>query len=307
MTNLKFAISGILLLILTSNSFGQGGWSWYNPLPQGNNLRSVMFIDSNTGFCFGDHGTFLRTTNGGINWSVHQITKFQISSMDFINDQTGYINASAWILKTTDSGLNWFSETSTVHAVFNCMKFLNEMTGFATGAYIYKTTNGGKSWESTPLNVGGLNSVIFRNQNTGFAVGNYTTIIKTTNSGVNWSIVRYSNVSTECYNAIAFADSLNGHIVSSNGSIVSTRDAGFSWNYVTPFTGQSNGIKFIDQNTGIAFGSIYEGSILKTTNKGLNWTPILTSGFSIKGADFTGLSSLIAVYDGGKIFKTTNF
>ncbi len=307
MTKLKVIISVMLILILTSSSFGQWGWNWYNPLPQGNNLRKVEFIDNNTGFCYGDHGTFLRTTNAGINWSVSQVTRLKISAMDFINDQTGYINASGWMLKTTNSGLNWFTETQNQSAVFYCMKFLNEMTGFATGAYIYKTTNGGKNWEATTLNVGTLYSVTFLNQSTGFAVGDYSTIIKTTNTGVNWSIVKYSSSNVEWYFGIAFADSLNGHVISGQGNIISTRDAGYSWNYVVPFTGEFKGIRFFDQNTGLAFGTISQGGFVKTTNKGLNWTASNTGGYKINGLDFLNVNSLLAVYDGGKIFRSTNF
>jgi len=40
-------------------------WFWQNPLPQGNNLYSVDFIDSDLGWTVGSYGTILKTTNGG--------------------------------------------------------------------------------------------------------------------------------------------------------------------------------------------------------------------------------------------------
>ena len=60
-----------LILILTSiNLFSQSGWFWQNPLPQGNQLFGVKFVNQNTGFATGESGTVIKTTNGGSNWAV---------------------------------------------------------------------------------------------------------------------------------------------------------------------------------------------------------------------------------------------
>ena len=52
----KFIIS--LLVLLTTKAYTQ--WTWQNPLPQGNNLNSVFFIDSLSGWAVGEHGTILK-------------------------------------------------------------------------------------------------------------------------------------------------------------------------------------------------------------------------------------------------------
>src|SRR5436190_5271759 len=44
-------------------------WVWQNPLPQGNLLASVSFVDANNGTAVGDGGAIVRTTDGGANWS----------------------------------------------------------------------------------------------------------------------------------------------------------------------------------------------------------------------------------------------
>jgi len=53
-------------LFILSTTYGQ--WFWQNPLPQGNDLYSVHFINSNTGWMVGEVGTILRTTDGGSTW-----------------------------------------------------------------------------------------------------------------------------------------------------------------------------------------------------------------------------------------------
>ena len=50
-----------LSTILSNNLFAQ--WFWQNPLPQGNTLTSVSYIDQNTGWAVGLKGTILKTTN----------------------------------------------------------------------------------------------------------------------------------------------------------------------------------------------------------------------------------------------------
>ena len=47
----------------------QSGWTWQNPLPQGNTLYAVHMIDSNTAIAFGAVGTVIRTTDRGARWS----------------------------------------------------------------------------------------------------------------------------------------------------------------------------------------------------------------------------------------------
>jgi hypothetical protein len=47
-----------------------GGWTWQNPLPQGNTLNSVSFTDASTGWAVGDGGIMLKTADGGATDSV---------------------------------------------------------------------------------------------------------------------------------------------------------------------------------------------------------------------------------------------
>ena len=60
----------IAFLIIANACFAQSGWFWQNPLPQGNDLKSVKFISSSVGWAVGVAGTIIRTTNGGTNWTL---------------------------------------------------------------------------------------------------------------------------------------------------------------------------------------------------------------------------------------------
>jgi len=58
-------------------TLAQRPWLWQNPLPQGNSLNAVSFIDTLTATAVGDAGTILRTTDGGITWLLQSHSQVQ--------------------------------------------------------------------------------------------------------------------------------------------------------------------------------------------------------------------------------------
>jgi len=87
-------------------------WFWQNPLPQGNKLSSVFFVDNTDGWAVGNTGIILNTSDGGNNWVLQLSgTKEQLLSVCFIDKYTGWAvggNYQGVILKTTNGGQNWF-------------------------------------------------------------------------------------------------------------------------------------------------------------------------------------------------------
>jgi photosystem II stability/assembly factor-like uncharacterized protein len=57
-----------LLVGLISVAVQAQTWEWRNPLPQGNRLRAVDFVDVNNGWAVGDYGAILHTTTGDASW-----------------------------------------------------------------------------------------------------------------------------------------------------------------------------------------------------------------------------------------------
>ena len=106
---LKFIILGLSLFLLSLSINAQQGWFWQNPLPTGNDLFSVHFIDSQIGWAVGWYGTIIKTTNGGENWfAQNSSTGTYFNSVNFTDNQTGWIVAyGGTILKTTNGGVEW--------------------------------------------------------------------------------------------------------------------------------------------------------------------------------------------------------
>ena len=87
----------IIFLLLTLSSYAQQqDWFWQNPYPQGNDLRDVSFIDSLHGWAAGDYGTIIRTTDGGLNWSVIYFDPKNLNNtICFIDEYKGFIGGDS--------------------------------------------------------------------------------------------------------------------------------------------------------------------------------------------------------------------
>lgn len=149
-----YIITGTESSIYTSSNAGTIWDSLSLGMP--NPLLTVEFTDRNTGWVSGCCGMFMKTTDGGSEWSpeVYLTPGFSINSIDFLNPNTGWIVGDAgYILRTTNSGVLWDSLNSLTHSGLYSVCFINKDTGFVVGysGLILRTANGGG--KGYPLNV----------------------------------------------------------------------------------------------------------------------------------------------------------
>jgi photosystem II stability/assembly factor-like uncharacterized protein len=212
-------------LILSSAANAQAPGMWYAQSTNDTNYtyNSVYFSDDNIGWVAGTHGKIFKTTNGGDSnrWSVQLTNSYQnyIQKIAGIPGSQNYVYACGFvnnsnppagvILQTNNGGTIWTN--STINFIdFKTLHFINAFTGFIVGGRsddinagrIYKTTNAGQgstgltfsSYENTAvLNLGTFRAISFINTNTGWIIAtnssNNSTLVKTTNMGVNWNVV----------------------------------------------------------------------------------------------------------------------
>lgn len=145
--------------------------------------------------------------------------------------------------------------------------------------------------------------VCFTDGNTGTAVGESGTILRTTNGGDSW-IAQSSGTPRFLY-SVSFIDANTGTAVGYSGIIIRTTNGGQNWITQSNSGADLFGVHFTDTNTGTAVGRF--GTILRTTDGGVNWftqpsgtmSPLLDVFFI--NAD-TG--SAVGMY--GTILRTTN-
>jgi photosystem II stability/assembly factor-like uncharacterized protein len=130
-------------------------------------------------------------------------------------------------------------------------------------------------WQN-PLPQGNtLTSVHFLGADTGYAVGDLGTIIKTIDGGVSWTLLTY-----ETYNelfSVYFTNPNDGFAVGVEGTIIKTTDGGTTWTIIPSGTLNTlYSIFFPNNSNGYIVGE--NGIILKSIDSGSTWTEISGGG-----------------------------
>ncbi len=195
--------------------------------------------------------------------------------------------------------------------------FLDSLTGFAVTttnssvqAYILKTTNGGDNWNIiytyiAPSVNSGFNRIQFANSNTGYASINYFDFFKTTNSGLNWTVLTTPWGGED----MAVINSDTVFLADSDpifGGIWRTANGGLNWSriWTNGTGGNPDKIYMYDKNLGFACTDNTISSIFyRTNNGGVNWTDLGDSTY--RGIQF--VDSLIGwKLTRNSMKKTTN-
>jgi photosystem II stability/assembly factor-like uncharacterized protein len=308
--NVKFIILSFICLLISDISLSQSGWF---PLNSGttNGLKSVLFVNSQTGFVCGENNTLLKTMNGGNNWQTKlPSSDTTLNTLFFIDQNTGWSAGSlGTIYKTTNCGDNWMSQSLLDSFPIWSIFFANDNTGWMCPGAVFKTTNGGNNWnlQNCP---GGNRTLFFVNPTTGFAAGFFGMVYKTTDAGNNW-IYCSSEVGYRLYiYSLSFPNNDIGY-GSEFTFMIKTTNGGNNWFDLVEYPQMLTwSIFFASANTGWGVGQ-YLGSshkgVMKTTNGGVNWNATdLGSNGQLYSVYFIDSNTGWTAGDYGQIYKTTN-
>ena len=319
---LKIFLLSFFLLNIGFSQFQKPPWRVIaNPVD--NLLKSVQFINQDTGWAAGEGGTIIKTTDGGINWEVQNsnVESF-IVDIFFLNENLGWaltirqlVPFGTTILHTTNGGDDWIAEDFPQQSVImNTIFFFDSLNGLIGGKNISKTTDGGQTWEVTNIDssfVSGLPvyNFSFFSRDFGYACGGFIdlagVIWKTTNGGSNWTAEGVSPDQVFCMSVIdsTHALCLSGDPEGFFGTgLITTTDAGISWSYEElPFFGLSFSIGF---RTNLDAWSASGFQFIHSKNGGETWTVEPTPNQSVIYAlDFVNNQTGYAVGDSGTVLK----
>ena len=142
------------------------GLTWENiGISTNLNLFSLSFINKDTGWVAGGEGDFyepngnkgilLKSKNGGASWFIDSTYDKTISSVFFIDNDTGYICENNYpvtlLKKTINSGNSFFIIDSSGAYYYDEIFFINPKIGYffkncTPGGGIYKTNDYGVTW-----------------------------------------------------------------------------------------------------------------------------------------------------------------
>lgn len=238
-------------------------------------LKDIAFEPflSAQGYACGTNGAITKTINNGLSWALQTSnTNDQLNSIKSIGDPAIAVGNAGRIHRTTD-GTNWASVT--VAGASEMTDLLWKFDMFS-GAYtcdvngnVYRSLNFGASWSSISTPIASrLNAI--DGQTVG--AGSFDFIIAVGNNGV---------------------------IILSDGGL--------------PFTQANSGttehlldVYYADEDTVFACGA--NGTILKSTNHGLNWTDLSLPGptFDIKDIKFVGPQNGFFLNSVNRIWQTSD-
>jgi len=304
----------ILISLFFKVCFAQQGWI-IQPSNTDDSLRSVKFINLQTGWAAGTNGTIIRTINSGNVWT--KITSgfnsdLNSLSMAIANSDTNLFicGDSGLIIKSTDLGNNWTQLTSGINQNLSSIFFVNSMTGWSCGSngIIVKSTNAGNNWfiqnSSTDIQ---LNSIFFTDENNGWTAG-FGGIFNTTDGGQNWSPQFIDGFLV--LRSLYFSDPLHGWSAYYDNQTFGpentrTTDGGISWINYSMNNSYSISINFY--NSLIGWSSGFYGRINHSTDGGVSWTNQLSNtGEHLNSVFFLDSINGWIAGNSGVILKTTN-
>lgn len=225
-------------------------------------LLAVSFSNDTTGWVVGQYGTILATNDGGKKWVYQNSgTNWDLVGVYAVSPEVVWaVGHGGTVIKTADGGAQWKKVTTGMQYLFNDVKFPTPQEGWIVGQYeiILHTTDSGSNWETVhggepaaldisqlkegelvaedfgqEEEVHTLNSIYFLNPQTGWAVGEYGTILRTVDGGKTWTKLKSGSEHTLV--DVDFLDQNFGFAVGLDNTILKTTDGGDTWTSESPY------------------------------------------------------------------------
>lgn len=271
---------------------------WYvsvnNGVPAGFEATDIHFSNPNLGYMIGNinvsgangDAIILRTVDGGVNWErVNDIRTNDLTKIAMVNATIGYaIGKGGLFLKTSDGGVNWKIVPN--NNAFN--NDLNDLVVRQNGANYEGVVGGNAGFSKYFVDNGTTFTWTNKTLPAGTTTYNVLSVaFKETSTGVGYAVIDLNGTS-KLLSCATFTGLWAENILATK-----TRAADLNCIFM--------------RTTTIGFAAGVDGTLLKTTDAGVNWAMVPTAkNFEFKKLYFnTDLIGMALAAD-GKLYKTSN-
>ena len=324
---MKSLLPFCLVLVSGQFCSGQSGWSTLNIPNAGRYDDVFFINDSVGWAAGGPSGWIRKTMDGGASWTLQFLAPEYLRSIEFINADTGFCGSlNTALYRTTDGGDSWTDISAVISpppAGICGLSAPSSSTIYGCGlwaspAFVIKSSDGGDTWSYADMSAYAyaLVDIHFITPDTGFVTGtampasNGGVILYTTDGGATWTPRYTTGTASDIVWKIQRLDadhwfaSIFSEPVNDDTRMLSSIDGGATWimSEVAGTYTYVETIGFLDLLHGWTGGS---NTLWETTNGGTNWQQI-TLGDNYNR--FFKVNDSTAYLSGSKIYKyTTDF
>lgn len=271
------------------------GLTWVDPLPQGNGLADVAFLDESTAIAVGAAGAVMITHDAGLTWSASWVSyladypdylRASFTRIARIDDATAIAPCTGGLRRTTDAGETWTLLPSPPPDP-NDLDFEDglgiSVSGSALARGVFRSLDGGQSWSKVDTHSAYAVDVV-----TGtlvVAVGSGT-FLASSDAGQTWNSLSFP--SPDNATAVSFIDAMHGVVAVGGRFLYVTGDGGATWEeraldpiYPDAWT-SGHDVKMLDAQTILVAAGLTGcdpvssvcssgGQFLRTSDGGLTW------------------------------------
>lgn len=266
------------------------GETWVQAkVPTSVTLTRVFFISETTGWAVGHDGNILFTTDGGVNWTLQR---------DGISDQAQINEERVARARLLISDLQQQLATVSLEGKPDLLDQLEEaQSGLEEALDVM----------DEPVYAPPLMDIWFANQEQGWAVGAFGTLLRSSNGGRSWDDYSHSvdNPEELHFNGVTGDAAGTVYLAAEWGYVFRSTSGGEHWQAVeTGFEGSFFGV-IVNPTTGSVFAYGLLGTIYRSSDRGLSWQP-LESGTrdSLFGAASNPAGRLVFVGQNGTAVRT---